>query len=631
MTAWPTDDRRTLPFLTMRRRRPTAFTLTEVLIAVAIVVLLLLGVSQIFRVTSQTVSSGQAIGTSLRAHRSLQQMLSNDFLGYASPTKRNDPGWAGFNDAGSQEPLFTSGILPITRDNDSEPGNGYPLGQPLIVLANHRVSAFLNAAEAEADVDFNSPIDNPNPLDAVGRSNAVRSVDEFGPQPISRYTYGTRSWRIDSMSFFTGGSFTRNSADLGTSGSLTQTDNTFTTSVAWVWYGHLNLFNSGPTSTLNTRAGYAAPGDPLTLEGPATPNRNNLHASQWLLGRGQILIAPRTDHDGLDSTDTTVANAQGEPQVFSTVVSTGGSALQNRLQPLADRSPLVVFDEGSTVPGLEFSDHKYAYPPVSGQNLSLQFSNAEIAGIELGEFRDAVRTQFTSLNDRRNSIVGSVATPWASASNQPTLFGGLKRRFAANPFPAKPYTSDQMAQRSLILAEGCTTFIVEFAGDFMTQNPANGQPTGAVPDGVLDYVAVPRVAGTPNNTDEYVRETRWYGLPRDVDGIDGIPSSPASAVAGSPDVLPVSAVVGATQAFEVFVPPAAVGGNYIVPSDSITTPGAEHSSYVVAFGPQDFERDLPNQVLARCPRLIRVTAELRDPANATATPVTQEYVYPVRF
>src|SRR4051812_17350015 len=66
----------------VRRKRPSArtgFTLVEVLIAIAIALLLIVGVSQIFAIAQRTTGMGTALLTATAADRALQNQLNRDF------------------------------------------------------------------------------------------------------------------------------------------------------------------------------------------------------------------------------------------------------------------------------------------------------------------------------------------------------------------------------------------------------------------------------------------------------------------------------------------------------------------------------------------------------------------------
>src|SRR6476646_4004668 len=55
-----------------------AFTLVELMVSIAVALLLILGVNQVFRATSQTTGAGQALSTEQRYSRTVKTTLSND-------------------------------------------------------------------------------------------------------------------------------------------------------------------------------------------------------------------------------------------------------------------------------------------------------------------------------------------------------------------------------------------------------------------------------------------------------------------------------------------------------------------------------------------------------------------------
>src|SRR3712207_6533855 len=66
-----------------RHRATAAFTLVELMVAIALVLVLMLGVSQIFTSTTTTVGAGQAISDNTRDARAAQGVLAADFLNFA--------------------------------------------------------------------------------------------------------------------------------------------------------------------------------------------------------------------------------------------------------------------------------------------------------------------------------------------------------------------------------------------------------------------------------------------------------------------------------------------------------------------------------------------------------------------
>ena len=229
-------------------------------------------------------------------------------------------------------------------------------------------------------------------------------------------------------------------------------------------------------------------------------------------------------------------------------------------------------------------------------------------------------------------------------------------RYWCNPFVSStPYDRTQpninaksIAQRQQILAQGCSQFIVEFAGDFVTQNLNSGlnygNVTAAVPDGVLDFVAVSGTTGT--------RITRWYGLPRDVDGDGHIWSTNAAGSRTSIDVLPVSVFAGSDRLpFErkskslatvpAIAPPTANSDYATLLDEPTTADNPDDSGYVCVWGPQDFERVYTNTTppvgtvanpayfRGAYPTLIRFVVDVLDEDGKLAEPVRQELVFRV--
>src|SRR3954447_17439365 len=60
--------------------RRLAFTLIELMVSVALVLILVLGINQVFRIASSSVSAGQAFSDNARDNRNVQTILFNDML-----------------------------------------------------------------------------------------------------------------------------------------------------------------------------------------------------------------------------------------------------------------------------------------------------------------------------------------------------------------------------------------------------------------------------------------------------------------------------------------------------------------------------------------------------------------------
>src|SRR4051794_1005076 len=73
----------------LRRSRDQAFTLVELLVSIALVLILVLGINQVFRIASQGVSGGQALSTVHRDNRSAQAVMYSDVAHAVMPPSAN--------------------------------------------------------------------------------------------------------------------------------------------------------------------------------------------------------------------------------------------------------------------------------------------------------------------------------------------------------------------------------------------------------------------------------------------------------------------------------------------------------------------------------------------------------------
>lgn len=154
--------------------------------------------------------------------------------------------------------------------------------------------------------------------------------------------------------------------------------------------------------------------------------------------------------------------------------------------------------------------------------------------------------------------------------------------------------SEKLAQAAPVLLENCQQFLVEFAGDFVTQDNG-GLVTDDKPDGVLDF-----------SFESGVRNLRWYGLPRDTGGgpgmtPDGVITRGGSGMTANElvDVGPVYDMIqtfksGASAGFER---------------------GHSTNEYICVW-----EQDQPK------PAMVRVMIKVKDPAGRLQDPPWFEYV-----
>src|SRR3954452_23355115 len=65
--------------MTRRLQHSTAFTLIELMISIALVVILMVGITKVFSLTSQTASATNQVSSALRDSRATQTQMSQDF------------------------------------------------------------------------------------------------------------------------------------------------------------------------------------------------------------------------------------------------------------------------------------------------------------------------------------------------------------------------------------------------------------------------------------------------------------------------------------------------------------------------------------------------------------------------
>jgi prepilin-type N-terminal cleavage/methylation domain-containing protein len=435
-------------------RRP-AFTLVELLVSIALVLVLILGVNQVFKLTSDTVGATNSLSDAIRMNRAMSASLFDDLKHVVLP------------------------------------GTGQSRGAPFFIIQSERVSAFANVRDREKDrnqeSDFTSALTVDDAIRSVASQDPNSNADDLTTSE-ERTAMGRRSHRTDTLSFFSRDLFRRQTGNDGTyAADMTSTE-------AWVWYGHLRqpgtLALNG-TSTANPNAdNYMAAARDLgwrpTNGGPtvetAETNTSNYYAEQWYLGRvANLLVSPTPDPatGNLVIPRYDAYGVQRENQTYIGIDPNQLGAKKKPLQPLGRQTQ-------STLDGVRFVD------PES------QLSRFDLFG--------------TSINGYAGILKDAILNAPAGANDAPANFWwtgdkGLGYRFAGYPHPARPMTSAGAARTAPCFVPGCTQFAVEYAGDFITQvnDPTStnfGNATDVKPDGVTDFIVV-------NGS---VR-TRWYGFP----------------------------------------------------------------------------------------------------------------------
>lgn len=510
-----------------------AFTLVELIIAVGLMVILMVGVSQIFKTAGQATGQGQITSELTRNAQAAQAAMSSDFTAMAT--------------------------------NDS----------PCILLRSKATPAFRNRQDQLGAPDSTNPLLDNDP------SNSGSTIT-YQPSAINY-----RNHRTDILSFFARGNFHRQTGGgtISTSGTAYEPLVSASSGLeAWLWYGHLNLAdNSNPQN-------FQTPG-----ASPNTSNPNNFFSTQWVLGRVGIILQEPTIN-GAAQTIPVLENGQTVDEDF----------IQRSLTATATvRSPLSLNSSGTgnNPAGVNLQDCRY-----------------DLAGTSIDGYRTILRKVIL------NSALLSNNDWWSGMM--------LTNRFQCNPFVIKPVNAQTYSQQMPIFLQGCTHFIVEYAGDFLTQDndpthatygnvtntcfdTTTSPPTQLPTDGQIDYI----VSGTaPNLT----KQIRWYGFPRDTSGDGKI-----SSTTGSTDVVPLRDVweqlpreAGSAAPFERFSDSTTANSLTKQPDyaavGAMTTAPTEY--YTCAWGTSDPVR----------PLLIRITVVVDDPSGRLPDGLTFQYVFNIQ-
>lgn len=428
------------------------FTLVELMISIALVLLLMVGINQVFKVTGETVGTSQTIAEGVRDARAAQSVMGGD-------------------------------IGKMVTESES----------PCLLLRSQRIAAFRNRADELADRDYAAVAGTTQ--DPVDR--AIRTIDLDGDgaettgtvDEIPRAILGARNRRIDQISFFARGNFPRQTGNDG------EFIADMSSNEAWITYGHLKQPGTDP----NDASGYQHLGTGVadTTATPLTSQNNpsNFFSSQWILGRMVMLLRAPDTSSGFPGE----IEDNSTPPRLQTFIARSTGATAASVGPLGLTS--VAYGSSAAVP-----------PPATG-DWRIGWSRFDLAGTTIADFKTILTNAFP------------VNATWYSGSD------GLIYRFQGSLIPNKPLTSEGLARVSPTLLENCSQFIVEYAGDFLTQDndplsstygyvqttPVGGDPLR--PDGEIDVVVNPVTR---------VKSIRWYGFPRDT-------SSNNAANPGQPD------------------------------------------------------------------------------------------------
>jgi prepilin-type N-terminal cleavage/methylation domain-containing protein len=249
-------------------RKLTAFTLIEVMVSIALVLILVLGINEVFKMAADTVGTGQALSAKDRDGRALQAVLNNE-------------------------------LQHLVREQD----------QPFFIIDSRTQLAFRNQADEKSDLDYN-PADNP-----PTRAQEMQTIDLNGDnregnapgETLNLAEPSLRNHRVDTLSFFTRDLYPRQTGNSSGGQNVYVAD--MSANEAWVTYGHLRVFDQTGDANLDLNAHYPSPG---ALPTKTNPNPKNFYADDWVLGRVAMLLVKPTVAGGVN----TIKDRNGTPQFF---------------------------------------------------------------------------------------------------------------------------------------------------------------------------------------------------------------------------------------------------------------------------------------------------------------------------
>jgi prepilin-type N-terminal cleavage/methylation domain-containing protein len=454
------------------------FTLVELMLALFIGLLLLVGVNAIFTGASQSIQAGLALDEATRNSQAAAPILYNDL-----------------HECAADSPAFiiTSAVVP----------------------------QYLNAADAAAS--------NASP-------GAIPATSGFLPWDHLH--------RCDQLMFFARGLFKRKTSNHFNTGTTAYDYlvSTTTSDEAYIHYGHLRTLASDGVT-------YVAPDDNMGTSEP--------YAANWVLGRNVILMA---DPFLLNSN---AKDPGGNPEWFYPATNTylGGQWKINStngiypggVAPFAYNS----YSDNTVAPNLPYS--------------YIQSSRYDLAGATIDEFRSNV-TAAGAAQAQQPASEKPYVFWWAPLIYEQPYANGLNSTWPL-PYPSTPLFSATLAnptatpfyrnrfQGSSVLSptpesgadqaglapfflQHVSQFVVEYAGDFVTQDSTSGNVatmgsvTDTVPDGQIDWLYATKGVFSSSLSysagDWVIYNGLYYEALQNIPTGSGVPSAGATWATGFP-------------------------------------------------------------------------------------------------
>jgi type II secretory pathway pseudopilin PulG len=481
-----------------------AFTLVELMLSLAMVLLLTIGINYVFRSATDAVSAGQSLN-------------------------------AINNDAQATQPLLFGDL----RNASKNP--------PCFIIASQLVNQFLNSDDAKTSSNPTViPIDNAGGKVTIGNGLSANGF-------LSPAILNNRNHRADLLKFFAHDLYHRRSGNDGTyTGSETSDD-------AYIEIGHAalpanDLSNFYGPSNLPLTAGQIS-----TLGLPGVP-RIGAYASDWVLAR-RITLLLSAFQNTPGSPQPIIANDYyygiDTSPTFPLTIAGSGFPFAINMSPLSYGTPDMLQTTGTPASqGTLAQSSRYDIAGVTPEqydriiaNWILMWQTAGYNGTSLWwnplvnsiPVTQTIPTppQSLALSIAPYSLTYYNAVPkYVSGFPRATTYRppgiilpdpGLQlNRPQCNPLIQSPVTAAALAEMAPYFLQHCSQFVVEYAGDYMQQDnlatdATFGNMTGLGPDGQIDYYV-------DANKNKHIR---WYGMPRSSTGIphlDGLGTTPADSV-----------------------------------------------------------------------------------------------------
>jgi prepilin-type N-terminal cleavage/methylation domain-containing protein len=250
----------------MKRNRHAAFTLMELMISIALALILVLGINEVFGLTAKTIGAGQALASAYQADRGTQVVMANDFKNMVN-------------------------------------------NAPLLITSCYQ-PAFRSPADQAANQSTNPDIYNP-----IGQ-NITYPLNALSPRVI----------RLDTISFCARDLFQRQTG--GVSGAFITPGSSYEAYV-WYGHLNIGD-NTMPAPTAWSTSTLPGVGTNASGNAPPPGNPNNYYASQWVLGRVALLFQQTTTAASVSgveygSTSSVITGYQVQQSRFDVVSGTAGS------------------------------------------------------------------------------------------------------------------------------------------------------------------------------------------------------------------------------------------------------------------------------------------------------------------